>query len=49
MVVVATHDLDTADGLVSRIALIREGRLVADEPAAPGLRARYRGAVGGGA
>jgi heme exporter protein A len=47
IVVVATHDLDLADGLVTRIALIREGRLLADEPAASGLRARYRGVVGG--
>jgi heme exporter protein A len=47
IVLLATHDLDIADGLVTRIALIREGRLIADEPAAPGLRARYRGAVGG--
>jgi heme exporter protein A len=47
IVLVATHDLDLADGLVTRIALIREGRLLADEPAARGLRARYRGVVGG--
>jgi ABC-type multidrug transport system ATPase subunit len=45
IVVVATHDLDLADGLVTRVALVRAGRLVADEPAAPGLRARYRSAV----
>jgi len=47
IVVVATHDLDLADGLVTRIALVREGKLIADEPAATGLRARYRGVVGG--
>jgi len=47
IVVVATHDLDLADGLVTRIALIRDGRLLADEPAASGLRTRYRGVVGG--
>jgi heme ABC exporter ATP-binding subunit CcmA len=47
LVLVATHDLDLADGLVSRVMLVREGRLVADEPAAPGLRARYRSVVGG--
>ena len=46
IVVVATHDLDVADGLVTRIALIKDGRLLADEPAAGGLRARYRGVVG---
>ena len=42
IVIVATHDLDLADGLVTRVALIRDGRLIADEPAAPGLRSRYR-------
>lgn len=47
IVVLATHDLDLADGLVTRVALIREGRLIADEPAAAGLRARYRSAMGG--
>jgi len=46
IVVLATHDLDLADGLVTRAALVRDGRLVADEPAAPGLRARYRALVG---
>lgn len=42
IVVVATHDLDLAEGLVTRVALVRDGRLVADEPATPGLRTRYR-------
>jgi heme exporter protein A len=46
IVVVATHDLDLADGLVTRIALLRDGRLLADEPAEGGLRARYRGVIG---
>jgi heme exporter protein A len=46
IVVLATHDLDLADGLVTRVALIRDGRLVADERAASGLRARYRSAMG---
>jgi heme exporter protein A len=46
IVVLATHDLDLADGLVTRVLLMREGRLVADEPAAPGLRARYRAMIG---
>ncbi len=47
IVVVATHDLDLAEGLVTRVVLVRDGRIVADEPAAPGLRARYRSVVGG--
>jgi heme ABC exporter ATP-binding subunit CcmA len=42
IVIVATHDLDLADGLVTRLAVVTNGRLVADEPAGPGLRARYR-------
>ena len=46
IVILATHDLDLADGLVTRVAVIRNGRLVADEPAASGLRARYRTMVG---
>ena len=46
IVLVATHDLDLADGLVTRVALMREGRLLSDEPAAAGLRARYRSVVG---
>jgi heme exporter protein A len=48
IVVMATHDLDLADGLVTRVALIRGGRLISDEPAGIGLRARYRALVGSG-
>jgi ABC-type multidrug transport system ATPase subunit len=47
IVVVATHDLDVADGLVTRVAIIREGKLLVDEPAGTGLRARYRSLIGG--
>ena len=46
IVVLATHDLDLAEGLVNRVALVRGGRLLSDEPAASGLRARYRALVG---
>ncbi len=42
IVFMATHDLDLADGLVTRVALLRNGKLVLDEPADAGLRARYR-------
>ena len=48
IVLLATHDLDLADGLVTRVVLVRNGRLVADEPARSGLRSRYRALVGGG-
>ncbi len=47
IVLLATHDLDLADGLLTRVVLIRNGRLIADEPARAGLRARYRALVGG--
>ena len=46
ILVVATHDLDLADGLVTRVALVRDGRLISDEMASTGLRARYRALIG---
>jgi ABC-type multidrug transport system ATPase subunit len=46
IVVLATHDLDLADGLVTRVAIVNGGKLVLDEAAAPRLRERYRGLVG---
>ena len=46
MIVLATHDLDLADGLVTRVAIVQDGRLVSDEAAGTGLRARYRTLVG---
>jgi ABC-type Mn2+/Zn2+ transport system ATPase subunit len=46
IVIVATHDLDLADGLVTRVVLVRGGKLMSDEPAGAGLRARYRTLVG---
>ena len=46
VVFVATHDLDLADGLVGRVALIRSGKLTSDEPAGSGLRRRYRALIG---
>ena len=46
IVVLATHDLDLADGLVSRVAIVRDGRVLTDEPGGTGLRARYRSLVG---
>jgi heme ABC exporter ATP-binding subunit CcmA len=45
-VFMATHDLGLADGLVTRVAVIRGGRLLSDEPAGRGLRARYRTLIG---
>lgn len=46
IVVLATHDLDLADGLVNRVVLIRGGRVLSDEAATTGLRARYRALIG---
>ncbi len=46
MVMLATHDLDLADGLISRVVIIRDGRLITDEAGGSGLRARYRTLVG---
>ena len=45
IVVLATHDLDLADGLVTRMAIISGGRLVGDEVGAAGVRDRYRALV----
>jgi heme ABC exporter ATP-binding subunit CcmA len=42
IIILATHDLDLADGLVTRVAVVRSGRLLTDEPGARGLRERYR-------
>jgi ABC-type multidrug transport system ATPase subunit len=46
IVVVATHDLDAAEGLLTRVAVIHRGTLLCDEPAGQGLRGRYRALVG---
>ncbi len=41
LVLVATHDLDVADGLLTRAVFLRNGRVVADEEGSAGLRRRY--------
>jgi heme ABC exporter ATP-binding subunit CcmA len=46
IVVLTTHDLDVADGLLDEAAFLRNGRLVAFEDARTGLRDRYRAHVG---
>ena len=46
VVFVATHDLDLADGLVTRVALMRGGKLISDEQGGSGLRTRYRALIG---
>jgi ABC-type multidrug transport system ATPase subunit len=47
IVILATHDLDLAEGLITRMAIVRSGRLLADSPAAPALRQQYRALVEG--
>jgi len=45
IVVLATHDLDVADGLITRMAVVRSGRLMADGDAGTGIRQQYRALV----
>lgn len=45
MVVLATHDLDVADGLITRMAVVRGGRLLCDAAASAGVRQQYRALV----
>ncbi len=46
ILIVATHDLDVADGLINRMAVVRGGKLLADDAAGGGIRQRYRALVG---
>ena len=45
IVVLATHDLDVADGLITRMAVVRSGRLLCDVLASAGVRQQYRALV----
>jgi ABC-2 type transport system ATP-binding protein/heme exporter protein A len=45
IVVLATHDLDVAEGLITRMAVVRGGRLLSDAPAMTGIRQQYRALV----
>jgi heme ABC exporter ATP-binding subunit CcmA len=45
IVVLATHDLDVADGLITRMAVVRAGRLLSDAAASTGVRQQYRALV----
>jgi heme exporter protein A len=47
IVVVVTHDLDVAEALLDRVAVLKEGRLVALEGARGRIREHYRASVGG--
>jgi len=46
IVVVVTHDLDVAEALLDRLAVLKEGRLVALEDAQGHIREHYRAQVG---
>jgi heme exporter protein A len=45
IVVLATHDLDLAEGLLDRAAVLRDGRLLLVDEGAGSLRERYRRAI----
>jgi ABC-type multidrug transport system ATPase subunit len=42
ILLVATHDLDVAEGLLDRVAVLRDGRLIAVDESRGALRERYR-------
>lgn len=46
ILVVATHDLDVADGLITRMAVVRGGKLLLAADAGTGVRQQYRALVG---
>jgi heme exporter protein A len=46
-IVLATHDLDIADGLLDEAIFLREGRMVESLPRPEGLRSAYRRAMAG--
>jgi ABC-type multidrug transport system ATPase subunit len=48
IVVLATHDLDLADGLITRMAVVHKGRLLSDVVVSDGVRRSYRAIIGGG-
>jgi ABC-type multidrug transport system ATPase subunit len=45
IVIVATHDLDLAEGLLDRAAVLRDGRLLGIDEGTGSLRERYRRAI----
>lgn len=46
IVILATHDLDVAEGLITRMAVVLRGRLASAADATAGVRAHYRALVG---
>jgi heme exporter protein A len=45
LVVMATHDLDLAEGLLDRVIVLRDGRIVSVQAGSSHLRERYREAL----
>jgi heme exporter protein A len=45
LIVLATHDLDVADGLLSRAIYLKDGRVVGSDTGSEGLLDRYRRAI----
>jgi ABC-type multidrug transport system ATPase subunit len=45
LVVLATHDLDVADGLPSRVIYLKSGRMIREEDGGDRLRERYQSAM----
>jgi heme exporter protein A len=45
VIIVATHDLDVVDGLLSRAIYLRNGRMVREDEGSERLRDRYRSAM----
>jgi heme exporter protein A len=45
VIIVATHDLDMVDGLLSRAIYLRNGRMVREDEGSERLRDRYRSAM----
>ena len=46
IVLVATHDIEAVEGLLDRVLVLRDGRLIELGQGGDGLRARYRQALG---
>ena len=45
LIILATHDLDVADGLLSRAIYLKDGRMVGTDTESGGLADRYRRAI----
>ena len=45
LTILATHDLDVAEGLLTRVLFLRNGRMVRAEDGSGGLRSRYQAAM----